>query len=59
MGRLAGVLGSGSLHLEPDTAIRRLKKQAEKMARFQLPATRTVGLVGDSGVGESCSLVRR
>ncbi|KAH6682253.1 hypothetical protein F5X68DRAFT_242891 [Plectosphaerella plurivora] len=51
--RLADVLGSGRLHLDQDADMYRLKKEAEELARFEIAATRTVGLVGDSGVGKS------
>jgi len=52
MASLAIMLGSGSLHLDPDSTIRRLYKQAGDLAQFRLPSSRTVGFVGDSGVGE-------
>lgn len=48
---LTGVLGSGSIHLEPDSTMRSLHERAEGLSRFQPPCTRTVGFVGDSGVG--------
>lgn len=51
MAQLADVLGSGTLHLEPDSVMRGLREKAGGLARFQCPPTRTVGLVGDSGVG--------
>lgn len=52
METLTQVLGSSSLHAEPDSAIRRLHQQSKKLANFQCPSTRTVGFVGDSGAGE-------
>jgi hypothetical protein len=52
MGSLTSVLGSGSLHTEPDSAMRRLHERAKNLSRFQCPPTRTVGFVGDSGVGK-------
>ena len=52
MERLTVVLASSSLHSEPDSAMRRLHQQSEKLGRFQCASTRTVGFVGDSGVGE-------
>lgn len=51
MGQLAGVLGSSSLHLEPDSMMKTLRDRANELARFKCLPTRTVGLVGDSGVG--------
>lgn len=50
---LAGVLSSSSIHLEPDSTVRRHHQEAESLSRFQPLGTRTVGLVGDSGVGKS------
>lgn len=48
---LTDVLGSGSLHTDVGSQILRLHRQANDLARFQCPSTRTVGFVGDSGVG--------
>ncbi|KAH0425848.1 hypothetical protein CcaCcLH18_10717 [Colletotrichum camelliae] len=56
MSRLARVLGSSPLHIDPDSAIKRLHKRAKDLSRFQCPSTRTVGFVGDSGVGKSSLL---
>jgi ABC-type transport system involved in Fe-S cluster assembly fused permease/ATPase subunit len=52
MAWLVGVLESSNLHLEPDSTIRLLRQQAQELASFQCPPTRTVGFVGDSGVGK-------
>jgi hypothetical protein len=51
MGGLAEVLGSNTLHLEPDSTMKSLRQTAQDLATFQCPPTRVVGLVGDSGVG--------
>jgi hypothetical protein len=51
MSELVGVLGSSSLHIDPDTTMQRLHKEAGDLAHFQCPSSRTVGFVGDSGVG--------
>jgi len=51
MGNLARVLGSSAVHIEPDSTIQSLRRKADDLAAFQCPPTRTVGLVGDSGVG--------
>lgn len=51
VGSLAGVLGSSTLQLEPDSTIVQLTQTARRLADFQCPPTRVVGLVGDSGVG--------
>ncbi|KAK4442405.1 hypothetical protein QBC34DRAFT_313226 [Podospora aff. communis PSN243] len=56
MGGLARVLGSSTVHVEPGSVIQNLRRKAEDLARFECPPTRTVGLVGDSGVGKSSLL---
>ena len=55
MSELANVLGSSSLHIDPDSTMQRLHREAVKLANFQCPSSRTVGFVGDSGVGTSIS----
>lgn len=52
MSTVEGVLGSSSLHNSPESTIRRLHTEAGELARFEYPSTRTVGFVGDSGVGK-------
>ncbi|GJC81467.1 nuclear GTPase SLIP-GC [Colletotrichum liriopes] len=52
MDRLVGVLESSPLHESADSTIKRLHAEAQALARFQCPSTRTVGFVGDSGVGK-------
>ncbi|RSM10793.1 hypothetical protein CEP52_003372 [Fusarium oligoseptatum] len=49
-------LGSSSLHNSPESTIHRLHDEAGELARFEYPSTRTVGFVGDSGVGKSSLL---
>ncbi|KAK3322792.1 hypothetical protein B0H66DRAFT_475296 [Apodospora peruviana] len=56
MSRMERTLGSSALHLEPDSTIRRLREKANELAQFHCPPTRTVGFVGDSGVGKSSLL---
>ena len=51
MSDLTAVLGSGSLQIGPDSTMQRLHREAEKLASFQYTSSRTVGFVGDSGVG--------
>jgi hypothetical protein len=51
MQELADTLESSALHIDPDSTMQRLHQQAKDLARFQCPSTRTVGFVGDSGVG--------
>jgi hypothetical protein len=52
MSDLTAVLSSSTLHSEPDSTMRRLHEEAGNLARFICPSTRTVGFIGDSGVGE-------
>lgn len=52
MVNLTDILGSSPLHTEPDSMMRHLHWGAETLSRFQCPSTRTVGFVGDSGVGK-------
>ncbi|KAK4119755.1 P-loop containing nucleoside triphosphate hydrolase protein, partial [Parathielavia appendiculata] len=56
MGRLARVLGSSALHLNPDSTMKALRDKADELAKFRCPQSRIVGLVGDSGVGKSSLL---
>ncbi|KAH7243016.1 hypothetical protein B0J15DRAFT_92977 [Fusarium solani] len=56
MSTVEGVLGSSSLHNSPESTIKRLHDEAGELARFEYPSTRTVGFVGDSGVGKSSLL---
>lgn len=58
MARLAGALGSSTLHLEPDSTMKTLRDRGDELARFRSPPTRTVGLVGDSGAGMSGPIVQ-
>lgn len=51
MSELADVLGSSSLHIDPDSTMQLLHREARDLANFQCPSTWTVGFVGDSGVG--------
>ncbi|EXF77774.1 hypothetical protein CFIO01_03095, partial [Colletotrichum fioriniae PJ7] len=56
MAQLAGVLENSPLHANSDSTIKRLHDQAVDLAKFQGPSRRTVGFVGDSGVGKSSVL---
>ncbi|KAK1749872.1 nuclear GTPase SLIP-GC [Echria macrotheca] len=56
MGSLAEVLSSSTIQLEPDSTLHELSRTAQKLANFQCPPTRIVGLVGDSAVGKSSLL---
>ena len=51
MSDLSNVLSSSTLHNEQDSTMRRLHTDALRLSTFQCPSTRTVGFVGDSGVG--------
>jgi ABC-type glutathione transport system ATPase component len=53
MRRITTVLSSSSLHHESGSNIQNLYQQATRLENFQLPSSRIVGLVGDSGVGKS------
>lgn len=50
---MAQVLSSSKLHLESGSTIQGLHQQALDLAALQLPSSRIVGLIGDSGVGKS------
>lgn len=50
---MADVLSSSTLHREMGSSIASLYEQAQKLNNFQLPSSRIVGLVGDSGAGKS------
>jgi surface antigen len=54
MAELTAVLSSNTINHELDSTMRQLHEQASKLARFHCPSTRTVGFVGDSGVGKYC-----
>ena len=51
--RMINVLSSSNLHRENGSSIQSLHRQATRLNSFQLPSSRIVGLVGDSGVGKS------
>ena len=51
--RMASVLSSANVHSEPGSSINGLHRQATRLNGRQLPSSRSVGLVGDSGVGKS------
>jgi putative ribosome biogenesis GTPase RsgA len=51
--RLATVLSKSALYRENGSHIQTLYRQATELSNFQLPSSRIVGLVGDSGVGKS------
>jgi hypothetical protein len=55
MGRLARVLRSSALHLNPDSTMKVLRDKADELAKFRCPQSRTVALVGDSGVGNKAN----
>ena len=52
MAELTDTISSNTIRHEPDSAMSGLQVQAKKLARFHCPSTRTVGFVGDSGVGK-------
>ena len=54
VGQLATVLSQSSSHRDPGSTAKKLYDAATKLAAFEPPSTRTIGFVGDSGVGK-CS----
>jgi hypothetical protein len=50
---MARVLSSSNSHLESGSTIHSLHQKALDLACVQLPSSRIVGLIGDSGVGKS------
>ncbi|GFG16305.1 hypothetical protein IFM61392_09436 [Aspergillus lentulus] len=50
---LAQVMSRRELAQDPTTAFHELYKQTLEASRFAYPATRTVGFIGDSGMGKS------
>lgn len=51
--KLLKVLASSTLHQKPNSSIGKLHREAIRLTEFELPSSRIVGLVGDSGVGKS------
>ncbi|KAH7132060.1 hypothetical protein B0J11DRAFT_548073 [Dendryphion nanum] len=51
--RIALALSNSTLHKEPGSRIDNLLRTALNLTKFKPPSSRTVGLVGDSGVGKS------
>ncbi|EXK95623.1 hypothetical protein FOQG_04173 [Fusarium oxysporum f. sp. raphani 54005] len=56
MSNIQSVLGSSNIHEAHESTMRKLHEDAGRLAAFEYPATRTVGFVGDSGVGKSSLL---
>ncbi|KAI7770499.1 hypothetical protein LZL87_002870 [Fusarium oxysporum] len=56
MSNIQSVLGSSIVHEGSGSTMRKLHEEAVNLAAFEYPATRTVGFVGDSGVGKSSLL---
>lgn len=53
MSNIQSVLGSSNIHEAHESTMGKLHEDAGRLAAFEYPATRTVGFVGDSGVGKS------
>jgi ABC-type glutathione transport system ATPase component len=51
--RITDVLSISNLHREKGSRIEDLYRKAVKLDGFQLPSSRIIGLVGDSGAGKS------
>ncbi|EMT69826.1 hypothetical protein FOC4_g10008261 [Fusarium odoratissimum] len=56
MSNIQSVLGSSNIHEAHESTMRKLHEDAGRLSAFEYPATRTVGFVGDSGVGKSSLL---
>lgn len=52
-GRMKTTLASSTLVRESGSSVQALHSQAVRLDEFQLPSSRIIGLVGDSGVGKS------
>ncbi|KAJ5295831.1 hypothetical protein N7508_010652 [Penicillium antarcticum] len=50
---LASTMSLSELTQDQSTSLHTLYKRTEEMSKFQYPVTRTVGFIGDSGVGKS------
>ncbi|KAI0200005.1 hypothetical protein F4808DRAFT_470696 [Astrocystis sublimbata] len=53
MRELVDMLGSSTVHSQPDSVLQRLYDETQELARFQCPPSRTVGFIGASGAGKS------
>lgn len=51
--RMVDVLSTSNLHLGRNSSVRSLHQKAIELEHCQIPSSRIVGLVGDSGVGKS------
>lgn len=56
MGNIERALSGSELDGDSQSTVYQLRSQASNLSRFQYPASRTVGFVGDSGVGKSSLL---
>lgn len=52
MGRMETILCRSDIAGDEASTLNRLKREAARLAEFAIPESRTVGLVGDSGVGK-------
>lgn len=48
---LAAVMGRTPLAQDPTTSLHKLRKNILKLSKFEYPETRTVGFIGNTGVG--------
>ncbi|KAF7716390.1 Dynamin family protein [Penicillium ucsense] len=53
LNRLADIMGVSELDKNPKTELHRLRQMVRKLGSFSYPETRTVGLIGNTGVGKS------
>jgi len=52
LGELESIIGRCPIASDDESKISALFKQVINQAQFEYPTTRTIGFVGDSGVGE-------
>ncbi|PLN80725.1 hypothetical protein BDW42DRAFT_170368 [Aspergillus taichungensis] len=53
LGEIANTMCLSGLTDDPNTSLHKLHNETKKASEFRYPETRTVGLIGDSGVGKS------
>lgn len=56
MSGIAGLLANPGSNNEAESVVQNLLQQASELARFELHSSRTVGLIGDIGVGKSSTI---
>jgi hypothetical protein len=54
MRKMADTMSQSQISLDESSTLHRLEREAARLAAYRSPASRTVGFVGDSGVGRFC-----